>query len=80
MVEDFSKIKKELATLKKKQKKKVKKGLLKGKLLKKPKAKLQSTDPKKFISQGLVKQPLVKKEKTGYFDTEYMEEKIRWLS
>jgi len=78
MVEDFSKIKKELARLKKKQKKKVKKGLLKGP--KKPKAKLPSTDPKKFISQGLVKQPLVKKEKTGYFDTEYMEEKIRWLS
>jgi hypothetical protein len=53
--------------------------ILEKKILKKPQAKLPSTDPKKFITKGMGKQSLVKEGRTGYFNEEYMEEKINWL-
>ena len=56
------------------------KRLFGGKLLKKPKAKLPSTDPKRFITSGLGKQELVSEGKTGYFNEEYIKEKQNWLS
>jgi hypothetical protein len=59
--------------------KKSKKGTKSKRLLKKPQAKLPSTDPKKFITKGMGKQSLVKEGRTGYFNEEYMEEKINWL-
>lgn len=77
MVEDFQKIKKELTKLKKKKKKS--KSLIKGKLLKKPQAKLPSVSPKKFITSGLGHNSLVKEGRTGYFNKEMMEE-TKWLS
>ena len=65
--------------VKRRKKSEKKKGLFKGKFLKKPKAKLPSTDPKKFITEGLGKQSLVREGRTGYFNEEMMEE-AKWLS
>jgi hypothetical protein len=56
------------------------KGVFSKKLLKKPEAKLPSTDPKRFITSGMGRPSLVREGRTGYFDEEYMEEKIKWLS
>ena len=61
--------------MKTKNKKKYKK-----KLLKKPKAKMPSIDPKRFITSGLGKQELVSEGRTGYFNEEYIKEKQNWLS
>ena len=57
----------------------IEKRLLSGKLLKKPKAKLPSTDPKGFITRGLGKPKMVSEGRTGYFNSEMMEE-TKWLS
>jgi hypothetical protein len=64
----------------KKEKGKKEKGVFSKKLLKKPKAKLPSTDPKRFITSGMGRPSLVREGRTGYFDEEYMGEKIKWLS
>lgn len=59
-------------------KKKKKKGIFKGKFLKKPKAKIEKVSPEKFVTKGLTKTPLVKEGRTGYFSDEY-EKEIKWL-
>ena len=51
----------------------------KKRILSKPKAKLPSTDPKKFLTHGLERQSLVREGRTGYFNKEMMEE-AKWLS
>ena len=91
MVEDFKKIKedrdkfkKKLDTPKKIEPKKVPKlgkNLQKvgNKILKKPKAKIRSVDPKKAITQGMGKRALVSEGRTGYFKKEYVKES-KWLS
>lgn len=48
-------------------------------ILRKPTAKLPSTDPKKFITKGMGKQSLVREGRTGFFNEEMMEE-TKWLS
>jgi hypothetical protein len=67
---------------------KARKGVKKGKkvkkrkekkFIKKPKAKLPSVDPKKFITKGLGHTPLVGEGRTGYFNQEMMGER-KWLS
>lgn len=76
MVEDLKKIKRELSTLKKKKSKK--KGIFKGKQLKKPETKLKKIDPKKFITRGLSEGKLVREGKTGWFNEETIGES-KWL-
>ena len=62
----------------KKKKEKKEKGLLKGKILTKPKAKLPSYDPTKMLMKGTGNK-LVSEGRTKYFDEEYREE-TKWLS
>lgn len=52
----------------------------KGKLLKKPKAKLPSVNPKTFVTRGENGRALVRKGRTGYFKEEYIRENQKWLS
>ena len=76
MVEDFQKIKKELAELKKKKFKKIE--ILKGKLTKKAKATpIKSVSPTKLLTRKLKAQE--EPSRNLYFNQEMMEE-ARWLS
>lgn len=52
----------------------------KKKLLKKPKTKILSVNPKTFVTRGENGRVLVKKGRTGYFKEEYIKEKQKWLS
>ncbi len=60
-------------------KKKTKKGVFKGKFIKKPKTKIQGVNPQRFISKDSARQSLVREGRTGYFNQEMMEE-AKWLS
>lgn len=65
---------------KKKKKLKFKGNAFKGKILRKPKAKITSINPERFITKGLGDTPLVKKGKVGYIEEEMIEEKVKWMS
>jgi len=68
-------------SLKKQTKKKSKKSKKKKekRILKKPKIKLPSYDPKRILMKGAGNTKLVREGKSGYFNDEYNKE-IKWLS